>query len=197
MMEFWLDFGSNYSYLTVMRIEELAAQSRVSVTWRPFLLGPIFKSLGWETSPFVLQKAKGRYMWRDMERRCEKYGVAWRRPTTFPRRALLPLRVALIGAKEAWIGAYCRRIMSMNFSQDREIDNPDAVTEALEGSGVAPADIIAAAQSEGSKLALRRQTEEAQARGVFGAPTFFVGEEMFWGDDRLEDALAFARRASD
>ncbi|WP_266168568.1 2-hydroxychromene-2-carboxylate isomerase [Dyella subtropica] len=194
MIEFWFEFGSNYSYLSVMRIEELAASRGVAIAWRPFLLAPIFKSFGWETSPFVLQKEKGEYVWRDMARRCEKYGLPWQRPTTFPRRALLPIRVAMVGADQPWIGAYCKQIMLMNFAQDRDIDSVEAVSEALDKLGLPVADIMAAAQSEENKLNLRRQTEEAQARGIFGAPMFFVGSEMFWGDDRFEDALAFATR---
>jgi 2-hydroxychromene-2-carboxylate isomerase len=98
-IEFWFEFASNYSYLSVMRIEEAARQKDVSIIWKPFLLGPIFRALGMENSPFVLQKEKGAYVWRDMERQCHKYGLQWRQPTTFPRNALLPLRVALLGEK--------------------------------------------------------------------------------------------------
>jgi 2-hydroxychromene-2-carboxylate isomerase len=195
-MEFWFDFGSNYSYLSVMRIEPLAAEHGVSIEWRPFLLGPIFKSLGWDTSPFVLQRAKGAYMWRDMERQCARYRLPWKQPTVFPRRALLPLRVALLGAEEPWIGAFCREIMLMNFRDDRDIDAPEPVADALAGLGLAAQEIIAQAQSEAHKTRLRTQTELAARRGIFGAPTFFVGEEMFWGNDRLEEALAWANRAA-
>src|ERR1700722_15031948 len=77
-IELWFEFGSNYSYLSVMRIETLTAAAGVKLVWCPFLLGPIFKSFGWETSPFVLQAAKGAYVWKDMQRQCEKYGLAWK-----------------------------------------------------------------------------------------------------------------------
>src|ERR1700686_5518097 len=110
-LEFWFDFGSSYSYLAMMRIEALAEQHAVAIAWKPFLLGPIFKSFGWATSPFLLQKEKGNYMWRDMARQCEKYRLPWTRPSNFPRRALLPTRVALAGAEQIWIGAFCKRIM--------------------------------------------------------------------------------------
>jgi len=192
-IEFWFDFGSNYSYLATMRIEEAAARAGVPVRWKPFLLGPIFRSLGWETSPFVLQKAKGEYMWKDMVRECRKFGVPWLRPTRFPRAAVLPLRVALVGAGQPWIGDYCRRVMSLNFAEDRDIDVPEVVEEVLTRLGLPAREIVDAARSEANKLALRAQTEEAAARGIFGAPTFFVGDEMFWGNDRLDDALAFAK----
>lgn len=195
-LECWFDFGSNYSYLALMRIDDLAAQHGVHLVWKPFLLGPIFTSLGWAASPFVLQKQKGAYMWRDMERQCEKYGLAWTRPTSFPRRALLPLRVALLGAGQAWIGPYCRRIMELNFVADRDIDEASVVGEVLSGLGLPAAELIAAAGSDATKVALRAQTEQAARRGIFGAPTFFAGDEMFWGNDRLEDAILFAASAA-
>lgn len=85
-IEIWFEFGSNYSYLSVMRIAALCARHALHRRWRPFRLGPIFKHLGWEASPFVTRESKGRYVWRDMERQCEKYGLAWRKPSRFPRR---------------------------------------------------------------------------------------------------------------
>lgn len=190
-IEFWFDFGSNYSYLSVMRIEALAAQQGVPVRWCPFLLGPIFRALGYDNSPFVLQKEKGAYVWKDMERQCRKYGLALTRPTTFPRAALLATRVALLGADQLWIAAFCRQIMQMNFAHDRDIGSIDVVSEALNELGLPAQHIIVDAQSDANKLRLREQTEVAAARGIFGAPTFFVGDEMFWGNDRLDDALAF------
>lgn len=192
MIECWFEFGSNYSYLSVMRIEQEAARRGVRVAWRPFLLGPIFKAQGWDSSPFVLQRAKGDYVWQDMPRLCRKYGLAWRQPSEFPRRALLPMRVALLGEEQSWMGAYCRRIMRMNFVEDRAIDSPSAVVEALAELGLPVDALLGEAGSDAIKQRLRERTEEAQARGIFGAPTFFVGEEMFWGNDRLEDALAMA-----
>lgn len=191
-IEFWFEFGSNYSYLSVMRIEAAAAQCDVTVRWKPFLLGPIFRSLGWSTSPFVLQKAKGDYVWTDMARQCRKHGLPWQRPTEFPRSSLLPARVALIGADQPWMGAYCRRIMSLNFAEDRAIDDPQRVAEVLNELHLPAPMILDQAQSDANKLKLRQQTEAAQAKGIFGAPTFFVGDEMFWGDDRLDDALVSA-----
>src|SRR3954468_18532414 len=110
-IEFWFDFASNYSYLSVMRIEDAAAGIGAKVVWRPFLLGPIFKSFGWDNSPFVLQPEKGEYMWKDMARECKNYGLPWIRPSTFPRPSMLPARVAIVGAEQLWIGEYCRRIM--------------------------------------------------------------------------------------
>lgn len=199
-LEFWFEFGSNYSYLSAMRIEALVQAAGVPLLWRPFLLGPIFRELGWSTSPFVLQSAKGRYMWRDMEREAAKYGLPWRRPSAFPRSALLPMRVATLGASAAvqapWLGAFCRRVMRQNWVDDRAIDETGAVREALSGLVSDPDALIAAALAPENKLRLRTATDAAAARGVFGAPTFFIVDDMFWGNDRLEDALALARRQS-
>ena len=191
-LEFWFDFGSNYSYLAMMRIEALAARHGIPVALKPFLLGPIFKSFGWDTSPFVLQKLKGDYTWRDMERHATKYGLPWKRPSTFPRRALLPLRVALHGAGQPWAWDFCKQIMQMNFVHDRDIDDPALVADILASLALPGADLIAIAQSDAAKAALRTQSELAARRGIFGAPTFFIGDEMYWGNDRLEDAIALA-----
>lgn len=188
-IEFWFDFSSVYSYLSAMRIEPLARSFDVAVQWKPFLLGPIFKSLGWTTSPFLLQPQKGAYMWRDVERLCGKYGLRWQRPRDFPRRTLLATRVALLAENEPWIGEFCRRIMQMIFAADRDVETREAVGEALAGLAHDTASLLARAQLEDTKARLRQQTEEARIRGIFGAPTFFVGREMFWGNDRLEDAL--------
>jgi 2-hydroxychromene-2-carboxylate isomerase len=194
-IEIWFEFASNYSYLSVMRIEQQAARCGVAIQWRPFLLGPIFKSFGWSTSPFVEQTWKTEYVWRDMERECLKYGLAWNRPTSFPRSSLLPARVALIGAQKPWMGEYCRRVMQMNFVSDRDIDSAVCVGEVLAGLGLQPQEILDEAQADANKLQLRRQTDLAKAKGIFGAPTFFVGEEMFWGNDRLDDALAYSLKS--
>jgi 2-hydroxychromene-2-carboxylate isomerase len=195
-LEFWFDFGSNYSYLSAMRIEALAREKKVEIIWKPFLLGVVFKALGWETSPFVLQKLKGDYAWRDMARLCEKYGLPWKQPTNFPRTALLPMRVALIGADQGWVAAFTRRMMTMNFAEDRDIDNVEAVTEALTELGLDAPAVLALALTDENKLRLRHQTQQAQARGLFGAPNFISGDELFWGNDRLEDALIWASTSS-
>ena len=191
-IEFWFEFGSNYSYLSVMRIEDAAAAHGVKIVWQPFLLGPIFKSFGWDNSPFVLQKEKGEYMWKDMIRECRKYGLPWLRPTTFPRLSTLPMRVAVMAAEESWIGEYCRGIMLLNFARDRDINSQEAVAGVLAALGLPALEILGEAQSEANKPRLRQQTDTAKAKGIFGAPTFFVDGEMFWGNDRLGDALAFA-----
>lgn len=190
VLEFWFDFASTYSYLSVMRIEALVHHYGVTLVWRPFLLGPIFKSMGWETSPFLIHEPMGKYMWKDMERQCAKYGVVWKKPSTFPRRSILPARIALIGAGESWAGEFCREVMRMNFEQDREIDDAAAMRDLLGRLGLDGEELLAKMRQADNKEALRNQIEEARHRGIFGAPTFFADGAMFWGNDRLDDAIA-------
>lgn len=191
-IEFWFEFASNYSYLSVMRIEQEAQRHGVRMAWRPFLLGPIFRELGMETSPFVLQKEKGAYVWQDMDRQCRKYRLRWKRPSHFPRNGVLALRVALLGTDQPWMAAYCRRVMELNFVLDQDINTPTQLSPILIELGLPAPDILERAQTEPTKTLLREQTAQARTRGIFGAPTFFVGTEMFWGNDRLDDALVFA-----
>ncbi|OOG22682.1 disulfide bond formation protein DsbA [Thioalkalivibrio denitrificans] len=196
-VEIWFDFASNYSHISVMRVEDLAHRCGVTVVWRPFLLGPIFKEMGWETSPFVVYESMGRYMWRDMERQCAKYDVPWKKPSVFPRSSTLPTRIALLGSDEPWIGEFCREVMRMNFLHDLEIDDAVAMQSLLNRLGLAGEQLIRQAKQAESKNVLRQQIERARELGIFGAPTFFRGREMFWGNDRLDDAIAFVaqRRA--
>lgn len=193
-VEFWFEFASTYSYLSVMRIEKAAAAAGVEVQWRPFLLGPVFLALGWNDSPFNIYPPKGRYMWRDLERLAAKEGLPFRRPSRFPRNGLLAARVALIGAHEGWVAPFARAVMTANFAEDREIGDEDVIAGILGAIGLPAADVIARAQGDANKLALRCQTERAAELGLFGAPSFRVGDELFWGNDRLEDALAWALR---
>lgn len=189
-IEFWFDFGSNYSYLAAMRIEALAAKAGVDVHWRPFVLGQIFRDQGWATSPFVLQKAKGAYVWKDMARQCAKYGLPWTQPSEFPRSAILPHRLALLASQQPWGPEFCRKVFQRNFVQDQALDSEEAVVEVLVDMNLNPADWLGPALSPTNKQALRDQTAHAVSLGIFGAPTFLVNGELYWGNDRLEDALA-------
>ena len=192
-IELWFDLASNYSYLTVMRIEGLAERAGVVVRWEPLLLGPIFEAFGWKSSPFVLQKEKGTYVWRDMERQCRKYGLPWRKPSVFPQNTVLPIRVALHGAGAPWGPAFCRAMMLRNWANDEDIASAGSVGAVLGSLGLPAASLLAESQEGTNKPRLRAQVERARALGIFGAPTFFVRGEMFWGNDRLEDALDYAR----
>ena len=191
-VEFWFEFASTYSYPAAMRIEALAAADDVTVVWRPFLLGPVFAAQGWKDSPFNIYPAKGRYMWRDLERVCAQHGLPLRRPSSFPRGSLLAARVACLAADAPWCPRFVRAVYHANFADDRDIADAAVVADLLRG--VAPdAEALAGRATEPeAKDRLRRQTERAAALGIFGAPTAVVGDELFWGNDRLDDAIAWA-----
>jgi len=188
-MQFWFEFASTYSYLSAERIEALAEKAGISLEWRPFLLGPIFQSQGWNDSPFNIYPGKGRYMWRDMERLCARYGIPLRRPSQFPRNGLLAARVTCAFAAEPWCPAFVRGVYRANFADDHDISTPDVIASVLENLGQSPAAALERAQSADVKNRLRQQTDEAIQLGIFGAPSFSVGKELFWGNDRLEDAI--------
>ena len=190
-IEFWFDFASNYSYLSVMRIRQLVPGG---VIWRPFLLGPIFKDAGWNNSPFVLQKDKGAYVWQDMPRQCVKYGLPWRQPSAFPRNSMLAARVGILCEDQPWMTDFCERVMLANFADDRDIASVDCIASILSALGQDAEAIVRDAQTDDNKARLRARTEQAKALHIFGAPTFMVGGAMFWGNDRLDDAIAHAQR---
>jgi 2-hydroxychromene-2-carboxylate isomerase len=197
VLDFWFDFASTYSYPAAMRLRALAEQAGVDVNFRPFLLGPIFKAQGWDTSPFNLYTAKGGHMWRDLERICADMALPFRRPDPFPQNSLLAARIALLGLDESWGEEFCAEVFRTQFGEGRRIDDAAALAEILTRLDIAAAPVLATAQSDDNKARLRAQTEDAQRRGVFGAPTFITADgELFWGNDRLERALVWAVRSS-
>ena len=195
-VEFWFEFASSYSYPAALRIEGVARAASVQIIWRPFLLGPIFKAQGWNDSPFNIYTAKGRYMWRDLERVCESLGLPFRKPSVFPRSSLLAARLACFFSEEPWLPEFVRHMFLANFAHDRDISNPSVVMSALEAAGK-PTSLISSARSPEAKAKLRAATERALSLGIFGAPTFLVGSELFWGNDRLETAITWASRHSE
>ncbi len=191
-VQFWFELASTYSYPAAMRIGREAAAAGVTVEWRSFLLGPIFQAQGWNDSPFNVYPVKGRYMWRDLERVCRRHGLELRHPARFPRPSLVGARVACVGAIEDWGPDFVRAVYHANFVEDRETGDRDVVAAILTRLGVDAEKTLAEAESPATKAQLRANTEEAIALGIFGAPSFVVGRELFWGNDRLDDALAWA-----
>ena len=196
-LEFWYEFGSTYSSPAAMRIERLAKEAGVEVRWRPFLLGPIFQTQGWNDSPFNIFAAKGRYMWRDLTRICETEGLPLKLPPAkFPQNGLKAARLALAGDKEGWTTPFTRAVFAANYAGQKDISEDATLREILAALGVDAEAALATANTPENKDALRRQTEEAASRGLFGAPSFTFGNELFWGNDRLEAALAWAKAHS-
>ena len=192
-LSFWFEFASTYSYLSALRIEALAAEAGVAVDWHPFLLGPIFRAQGWSTSPFNLYPAKGRYMVRDIERIATARGLAFRLPDPFPQNGLAAARLATVGVRDGWVTAFARAVYTAEFADGRDISDETVLAELLHGLGIDPAAAFAAAATTPIRDALRSTTATAESLGIFGAPSFVTaGGELYWGDDRLEAALACA-----
>jgi 2-hydroxychromene-2-carboxylate isomerase len=195
ILDFWFDFASTYSYPAAMRIGPLAKKAGVTVRFRPFLLGPIFQAQGWDSSPFNLYPAKGRHMWRDLERLCADLRLPFQRPEQFPQQSVLAARVALVGLGKKWGKDFCLAVFGAEFGEGRRIDEAAVIGDILAGLKVAATPVIEAAQSNEIRMRLRDQTEEAQRLGIFGAPTFIAKDgELFWGNDRLERALKWAKK---
>lgn len=195
-LEFWYDFASTYSYLAAERIIPLAQSRGVSISWHPFLLGPIFQKQGWDNSPFNIFKAKGDYMWRDMERSTENYGIPFiRNEDNFPMNGLLAARVALCFQAEEQRGTFTRAVYRAQFAQGEDISGQQTISAILKCLEHDPAPFFTQAKSAGIKERLFDNTEQAQAKGIFGAPSFITEDgELFWGDDRLEQALVWCNK---
>jgi len=183
-LQFWFEPASTYSYVAAMRIEEECARAGVLLEWRPFLLGPIFTAQqGIKDSPFNVNPVRGRYMWRDLERLCAKYGLPWKKPSVFPRNTVLAARVCCAAPK----GEVVRAIYRANFAEDLDIADPVVLAKLV---GPEP---VGRAMSPGVKAQLRANTDEATRLGIFGAPNFLVVGELFFGQDRLDDAIEWAK----
>ena len=194
VLEFWYEFASTYSYPAAMRVEKLAEAAGIAVRWRPFLLAPIFGSQGWTDSPFNIYRVKGRYMWRDLERICAREGLPLKQPPVrFPQNGLKAARLALAGEAEGWTPAFTRAVYTANFGEQKDISDDATLAAILKALNVDPDKAIAAANAPENKAKLKGQTDEAIARSLFGAPSFTVGDELFWGNDRLEEAIAWAQ----
>ena len=192
-IDFWYEFASTYSYPAAMRIEDEAKARGLGVRWRPFLLGPIFFDQGWRNSPFNIYPAKGRYMWRDLERICGSLGLPFARPDPFPQNSLTAARLAL-AVDEAERPAFTRAVYAAQFGERRQIAGKETLAAILAKLQLEPDAHFARASSDAIKMRLKEETDEARRLGVFGTPAFVVGDELFWGNDRLEAALDWAAK---
>ncbi|HKN31348.1 MAG TPA: 2-hydroxychromene-2-carboxylate isomerase [Roseiarcus sp.] len=195
--EFWYEFASTCSYPAAMRVAELAGSRGVALAWRPFLLGPIFAAQGWRDSPFNIYPAKGRYMWRDMERICDALGLPLKRPDPFPQNSLLAARVALALEGEERAN-FSRRVYAAEFGEGLTISDRAAIATLLAKAGLDPQEVLGRAESDANKALLKAASARAAELGIFGAPCLVTEDgELFWGNDRLEQGLdwAAAKRA--
>lgn len=183
-LEFFFDYASTYSYLACHQVEAVAQRTGAELRWRPFLLGAVFKATGNHTPLQIPQK--GVYIAKDIQ--------DWLRylklpslvlPESFPANSLKANRMALVAAEHGKVAAFSRAAYRAAFAEGRDLNDPKVLAELAREVGLEPDKALAHIENQEIKDALRRNTEEAVARGAFGAPTFFVGDNMFFGNDRL------------
>ena len=191
-IDFWFTMGSTYSFLSVMRLAELERSTRTSFRWRPFHLLIILQEM--KHIPFADKPAKSAYMWRDIERRAGMYGIPVKLPAPYPaKQSVMANLVAIVGMRESWGADYVRAAYRRWFQLGQETGSEPNVSESLRDIGQDPERVLALAKSEDAKAALTAETNAARELGIFGSPTFTVGRELFWGDDRLGDAISWCR----
>lgn len=193
-MDFWVSIGSTYSYLTVMRIEDVAAREGVDVRWRPFNVRDIM--IEQQNIPFMNKPVKTAYMWRDIARRAAVHGLPVSLPAPYPLPELpLANAVAILGQQEGWGAAYIRETYRRWFVDGQRPGEPPNLNDSLTALGLQADDVLERARTPETAAALSDETEIAKSTGVFGSPSFVVGDEVFWGDDRLEAAIDWATGA--
>ena len=191
-IDFWYSIGSTYSYLTVMRLPGVAKASGLKFRWRPFNVRHVM--VAQNNIPFKDKSEKSAYMWRDIARRAARHGFAPLIPAPYPLPGLvLANQVAILGTEEGWGETYTRSTYRRWFDAGQPAGEEPNLSASLAEIGQDPQRVIDAAQSDRIAGALASATQEAMALGVFGSPSFVVDGELFWGDDRLEDALGWAR----
>ncbi len=191
-IDFWFSVGSLYTFLAVMRMDRFEDTSDIEFRWRPFSV----RTLMIEMDNIPAKKpVKMAYCWRDVERRAEKYGVPFRTRPPYPLQNFdLANRIAVVGASEGWCSDYVRATYRRWFIDGQEAGSEPNVSASLREIGQEPERVRQLAQSDAIGRAHEAATEEARRLGIFGAPTFISGGELFWGDDRLEDAVRWHLR---
>ena len=191
-LDFFISLESTYTYLAVNRADEVAARAGVTLRWRPFNVRAIMVEQN--NRPFVGKPAKLQYMWRDLERRAQRHGIPFKSIPPYPVDPdLLNNRVASLAALEGWCPEYSKASYRDWFLEGRPAGEVQNVSAILAQLGKDPDATIARANSDEIRARLDAETEVARKLGIFGSPTFAFGKEIFWGDDRLEDAIDWVK----
>ncbi len=193
-IEFWFSIGSTYTYLSVTRLKEVEQKFEVKFSWQPFSVRKIMLEM--DNVPFPPTKqVKADYMWRDIERRAQGYGFEAKVPAPYPLNEFdLANRIAVIGMQEGWCSEYVIATYRRWFVAGLEPGSEPNVSESLREIDQDPERVLELAADETIAKAYLSQTEQAQSKNIFGSPSFIVDGELFWGDDRLEDAVNWALR---
>jgi 2-hydroxychromene-2-carboxylate isomerase len=191
-IDFWFTMGSTYSYLSVSRLADVERSTGISFRWRPFHLLVILQEM--KHVPFADKPAKSAYMWRDIERRASMYGIPVKFPAPYPvKQSVVANQVAIVGLRQGWGADFVRAAYRRWLQLGEETGSEPNVSSSLRDIGQDPKRVLALANSEETKAALETETDAARKLGIFGSPTFVVGRELFWGDDRLDDAISWRR----
>jgi len=191
-IDFWFTMGSTYSYLSVSRLADVERSNGISFRWRPFHLLVILQEM--KHIPFGDKPAKSAYMWRDIERRAAMYGLPAKLPAPYPvKQSVVANLVAVVGLYEGWGADFVRASYRRWFQLGQEIGSEPNVSESLRDVGQNPDRVLAQANAKDTRAILEAETSVARELGIFGSPTFVVGRELFWGDDRLDDAISWCR----
>ena len=191
-IDFWFFVGSTYSYLSISRIDDVAKAEGVAFRWRPFNVRAIM--IEQNNIPFRDKPIKAAYMWRDIARRAGMYGLKPKLPAPYPLRdSELANRVAIVGLIEGWCADYVRAAYRRWFEQGEEAGGEPGLSGSLADIGQDPVRVIETARGGAIGERLVAETEEAKALGIFGSPTFAVDGELFWGDDRMNDAIRWRK----
>jgi 2-hydroxychromene-2-carboxylate isomerase len=194
-IEFWFTMGSTYSYLAVMRLPAIEKASGIAFRWRPFHLLTLLQEM--KHVPFADKPAKLAYMWRDLERRAAMRGIPIRLPAPYPLRdSLMANRVAILGLREGWGTQYVTAAYRRWFQAGQESGSEPNLSESIKEAGADPTRVLALAGGDEIARLIESETQAARERGIFGSPTFVVEDELFWGDDRLEDAVSWHRHGA-
>lgn len=195
-IDFWFSIGSTYTYLAVMRLHRIEQEAAVAFNWKPFSVRALMLEM--DNIPFVGKPEKEKYMWRDVQRRAEKYGFPVKYPIEYPLKHFdLANRVAVVAEQEGWCAEYVRTTYRLWFQEQLPAGSESNLGEGLKRAGHSLNRVLELANSEAVEEAYREATAEARSLGVFGSPTFVIdGQELFWGDDRLEDAVDWALNSS-
>ncbi|RBI84818.1 2-hydroxychromene-2-carboxylate isomerase [Rhodosalinus halophilus] len=194
-LEVWLGVGSTYSYLTVMRAPALAAKAGVTLDWRPFSVRAIMQEM--DNIPFATKPVKAAYMWRDIERRAAGFDLPVRVPAPYPLHDFdRANRIAVAARSEGWCEDYLRESYRLWFQEGVPAGSDDSLTRVLPACGQDIGRVLSVAGSAETQEAYDAATDAARGRGIFGAPSFVTSDgELFWGDDRLEEAIAWHKTA--
>ena len=183
-IDFYFDFSSTNSYFAAFLLPEVAARCSAQVNWLPLHAAALFRETGFKVMAMSARKA--RYLWRDHQRWAESTGLPFRKPSRFPIKTSTALRCVLAAREKSMEARFAQAVFRAYWEGDADIADRKVLADVARGVSLDGEELLAASDRPELRTELGTVTATAAERGVFGVPTVFVGEEMFWGKDRLE-----------